>query len=750
MAGLTQIGQVPGDTTPQVRRLLNSLVNTPDQWITGGTLSVQASGERTGKIDLDTEGATLGQVLRFNGTNPEWSSEITVNITGNVTGNVMGNVTGTVSDISNHGIGDLSDVEITAVASGHILKWDGSEWVNNTLADAGIAATTHTHDLDDLTDVTYGSGDLAITELDTVTTSATAQNTAGRSLTVSGGNTTADGQNDVAGGDLIIEGGLGKGAGAGGAVRVKVAPAGATGNSLNSLTEVMTILPSKMIGLNADPSSAMGTLTIDGVPTASVNAFSFGAGPNFSASPHTVSHDADYSAAGSLEATIVPTADLIDGDGGFNGGTSGLNLVAQTETGTTFDIDDNKAIIAGDFVAKHRGAASSTIKRATAGNFTISNTGHIETAQVLAVGSSGNLDAGSAQCDNQFGIYAFNGNDRHYFAGTVGLGTETPDESNRIHIVGDSELDGVVTIDGNVSEEEGSHPSLSVPAGELASLAGLATTLSATLAASTGSVSDAVVNVANGNIFLNRLAETADGRKVIMRLSQEATGKSEDIVVKAADGSPDSITIEGGGRGASPQTFTVSEGEPVTVSHLITLPSQVRLYLKNTFTDPASSTVEGPDEAGESHLIIKRRRMATGTGSQTATDVYLSMDVLSPASPSTVAMTDTANFQDVTIHALHGSITCSAANAAINGGDFGVFTVTNEKVSAGDVIVCSLGSDFLSSISLVVSTHNVSDGSFKILVNNPGSTNYASAPMTINFRVIPGNALLWNASTTEP
>lgn len=45
--------------------------------------------------------------------------------------NIEGNVTGTVSDISNHSIGDLSDVDLTIVspATGDILYYDGADWV---------------------------------------------------------------------------------------------------------------------------------------------------------------------------------------------------------------------------------------------------------------------------------------------------------------------------------------------------------------------------------------------------------------------------------------------------------------------------------------------------------------------------------------------------------------------------------------------------------------------------------------------
>ena len=38
---------------------------------------------------------------------------------------------------------ELNDTTITSIASGELLKWNGSAWVNNTLAEAGIANTTY-------------------------------------------------------------------------------------------------------------------------------------------------------------------------------------------------------------------------------------------------------------------------------------------------------------------------------------------------------------------------------------------------------------------------------------------------------------------------------------------------------------------------------------------------------------------------------------------------------------------------------
>ena len=44
-----------------------------------------------------------------------------------------------------HTLDSLSNVTITSNATGEILKWNGTAWINNTLAEAGISETSHTH-----------------------------------------------------------------------------------------------------------------------------------------------------------------------------------------------------------------------------------------------------------------------------------------------------------------------------------------------------------------------------------------------------------------------------------------------------------------------------------------------------------------------------------------------------------------------------------------------------------------------------
>jgi len=59
---------------------------------------------------------------------------------------------GLKSDASHgHSLDGLSNVSISAIAAGEIIKWDGTNFINQTLAEAGIAAASHPHAWGDIT-----------------------------------------------------------------------------------------------------------------------------------------------------------------------------------------------------------------------------------------------------------------------------------------------------------------------------------------------------------------------------------------------------------------------------------------------------------------------------------------------------------------------------------------------------------------------------------------------------------------------
>jgi len=49
-------------------------------------------------------------------------------------------------------VSDIGDVTISSIGSGEILKWNGSAWINQTLAESGIAAASHTQAASTITD----------------------------------------------------------------------------------------------------------------------------------------------------------------------------------------------------------------------------------------------------------------------------------------------------------------------------------------------------------------------------------------------------------------------------------------------------------------------------------------------------------------------------------------------------------------------------------------------------------------------
>ena len=50
-----------------------------------------------------------------------------------------------------HSLDSLSNVAISAISLGEVLKWDGTNFINQTLTEAGIAASAHGHAWGDIT-----------------------------------------------------------------------------------------------------------------------------------------------------------------------------------------------------------------------------------------------------------------------------------------------------------------------------------------------------------------------------------------------------------------------------------------------------------------------------------------------------------------------------------------------------------------------------------------------------------------------
>lgn len=127
----------------------------------------------------------------------------------------------------------------------------------------------------------HGSGSIELggvsSNATAVTTTASAHNVVGTSVTISSGSTTAGTTNNIAGGNLTLASGQGKGTGAGGSILFKTADGGSSGSVLNSLTTKMTILDSGFVGIAQNTPTVplhvggnviiSGNLTVSGTST---------------------------------------------------------------------------------------------------------------------------------------------------------------------------------------------------------------------------------------------------------------------------------------------------------------------------------------------------------------------------------------------------------------------------------------------------------------------------------------------------
>jgi hypothetical protein len=132
----------------------------------------------------------------------------------------------------------VAENDATMTAGLQILGQASDDGEIDVTIAAGAASTTTVSG--DLTisggDITYGNGQNA-----TASVAATAHNAAGKNLTVSAGTTTAGTTNNIAGGALTLQGGQGKGSGAGGDIVFQTANAAGSGSSLNALATALTI-----------------------------------------------------------------------------------------------------------------------------------------------------------------------------------------------------------------------------------------------------------------------------------------------------------------------------------------------------------------------------------------------------------------------------------------------------------------------------------------------------------------------------
>jgi len=106
--------------------------------------------------DVTITAIAAGEILKWSGT--AWINntlaEAGVSATGHAhTESDISDLQAYLLDITGEALSTLSDATITAIAAGELLKWNGSAWINNTLAEAGVSATGHAHVEADISDL---------------------------------------------------------------------------------------------------------------------------------------------------------------------------------------------------------------------------------------------------------------------------------------------------------------------------------------------------------------------------------------------------------------------------------------------------------------------------------------------------------------------------------------------------------------------------------------------------------------------
>jgi len=113
-------------------------------------------------------------------------------------------------------------------------------------------------------------GDVHLSDATTIAITAAAHDTAGPALIISAGDTTAGTTNNIAGGALTIQGGQGKGSGAGGDIIFQTANAGSSGSVINALATALT-LSDDLSATFAGAVTVTGDLAGDGETTISTS-----------------------------------------------------------------------------------------------------------------------------------------------------------------------------------------------------------------------------------------------------------------------------------------------------------------------------------------------------------------------------------------------------------------------------------------------------------------------------------------------
>ena len=186
----------------------------------GGQTSLTFGISNTNAVKIDAADVADDEYARFtaNGLESRTAAEVAADIEGSI--DAVGTIASGTWQGSTIGVA-YGGTGATSLTSNAILTGNGTSAVQ---AEA---------------DLTFNSNKLIPT--------ASAHDAAGTGLTISAGATTAGTSNNQAGGALTLQGGQGKGSGAGGAIIFQVANEGGSGSSLNSLATALTIADDRIV-----------------------------------------------------------------------------------------------------------------------------------------------------------------------------------------------------------------------------------------------------------------------------------------------------------------------------------------------------------------------------------------------------------------------------------------------------------------------------------------------------------------------
>jgi phage baseplate assembly protein gpV len=140
---------------------------------------------------------------------------------------------------------EILGFEANATATDTLVKTAGKLKVGGNIIQASDGGNTITMDTSDNVtiagDLTVSGGDIKTTGATNINVEASAHDAVGNALSITAGYPVAGTTNNIAGGSLVLAGGRGKGSGDGGHIYLKVANAGGSGSTLNSLVTAMEI-----------------------------------------------------------------------------------------------------------------------------------------------------------------------------------------------------------------------------------------------------------------------------------------------------------------------------------------------------------------------------------------------------------------------------------------------------------------------------------------------------------------------------